>query len=179
MKKQIALSAALASLFAAPMAMAQSNDSGMNTQNGPQSDNSLLFGMLDTDNDNTLSEDELSNLPEAVAKMAYRQMDYDGNGDVSQIVYTTAAKARALRTFGLLDGNGDGTLNTDEIASDKAQQNSQMSQQQKDYYNRMSKKMDQNGDGEVSHSEWIQAFMSNAGGDNASQTTQKKSNQSS
>ena len=85
MKKQIALSAALASLFAAPMAMAQSNDSGMNTQNGPQSDNSLLFGMLDTDNDNTLSEDELSNLPEAVAKMAYRQMDYDGNGDVSQI----------------------------------------------------------------------------------------------
>ena len=160
------------------MAMAQSNDSGMNTQNGPQSDNSLLFGMLDTDNDNTLSEDELSNLPEAVAKMAYRQMDYDGNGDVSQIEYTTAAKARALRTFGLLDGNGDGTLNTDEIASDKAQQNSQMSQQQKDYYNRMSKKMDQNGDGEVSHSEWIQAFMSNAGGDNASQTTQKKSNQS-
>ena len=174
MKKQIAVSAAIASLFAAPAAMAQSNDSGKNMQNGPQSDNSLLFGMLDTDDNGTLSEKELSNLPQAVAKMAYRQMDYDGNGDVSQIEYTTAAKARALRTFGALDSNGDGSLNTDEITSDQAQQNAQMSQRQKNYYNQMSKKMDQNGDGEVSRSEWIQAFMGDAGRDNASQATQRQ-----
>ena len=142
MKKQVALTAAIASLFAAPAAIAQSSDSGKNMQNGPQSDNSLLFGMLDSDNDGTLSEKELSNLPHAVAKMAYRQMDYDGNGNVSQIEYTTAAKARALRTFGALDSNGDGSLNTDEITSDQARQNAQMSQQQKNYYNQMSKKMD-------------------------------------
>ena len=172
MKKQVALTAAIASLFAAPAAIAQSSDSGKNMQNGPQSDNSLLFGMLDSDNDGTLSEKELSNLPQAVAKMAYRQMDYDGNGNVSQIEYTTAAKARALRTFGALDSNGDGSLNTDEITSDQAQQSAQMSQQQKNYYNQMSEKMDQNGDGEVSRSEWIQAFIGDAGSDNASQATQ-------
>ena len=182
MKKQIALSAAIASLFAAPAAFAQSDNGSDNMQNGmnsAQSDNSLLFGMLDTDNDGTLTEKELSNLPEAVAKMAYRQMDYDGNGNVSQLEYVTAAQAQAMRTFGMLDANGDGSLNTDEIMSDKAQQSSQMSQRQQAYYKQMAKQMDRDDNGEVSRSEWIQAFMASNGMSDSGQKTMQKQGQKS
>ena len=180
MKKEIALSAAIASLFAAPMAFAQANNTGDDMQNGmnsAQSDNSMLFGMLDTDNDGTLTEKELSNMPEAVAKMAYRQMDFDGNGNVSQLEYVTAAQTQALRTFGTLDANGDGSLNTDEIMSDKAQQSAQMSQRQQAYYSQMAKKMDQDDNGKVSRSEWIQAFMAGSGMSDADKKSMKKQDQ--
>jgi len=180
MKKQIAISVAIASLFgASTVALAQADQKQDNKNaNGSQSDNTMLFGMLDTNDDGKLTEEELSNMPEAVAKLAYRQMDLDGNGKISQLEFTTASQAQALRAFGMLDTNGDGVLDTSESSSEQAKQRAQSSNARTAYYKKLTQKMDTDSNGKVSRAEWLQAFMPDMDEQDAkSKTTDKPQTQ--
>lgn len=80
----------------------------------PMHDSSAMFSALDADGNGELSQQELSNMREAMAKMRFEAADTDSDGQIDKDEFMAKAEERAERMFKHMDENGDGTLDADE-----------------------------------------------------------------
>lgn len=80
----------------------------------PMHDSNDMFSALDADGNGELSQQELSNMREAMAKMRFEAADTDSDGQIDKDEFMAKAEERAERMFEHMDENGDGTLDADE-----------------------------------------------------------------
>lgn len=137
----------------------------------PVHDSDQLFDALDTDGNGSLSQQELSNMREAMAKLRFDAADTNGDGRIDKDEFMAQAEQRAERMFERLDSNGDGTLDASEARppqhgkqhgkhpADKPKRAEHDADKTKGHDKRgeMFKKMDSDGDGLVSREEFKQA----------------------
>lgn len=142
----------------------------------PMHDSDKLFAALDTDGNGSLSQQELSNMRDAMAKVRFEAADTNGNGRIDKDEFMAAAQERAERMFEHMDANGDGALDAEEAqpphhghgkhdkkGPNRAERDSKHhdkgAEKSHDKRAGLFKKMDSDGNGSVSREEFDQAMQ--------------------
>ena len=135
----------------------------------PMHDSDKLFDALDADGNGSLSQQELSNMRQAMAKLRFDTADTNGDGQIDKDEFMAQAQQRAERMFERLDANGDGSLDASEArppqhgkhGGDKSKHAENGADKPNNHGKRddMFKKMDSDGDGLVSREEFKQAMQ--------------------
>lgn len=142
----------------------------------PMHDSNAMFSALDADGNGELSQQELSNMREAMAKMRFEAADTDSDGQIDKDEFMAKAEERAEGMFKHMDKNEDGTLDADEAQPprhgmhhgkkdhgehEKGDKRSGDHAQGKDKGKRQGKmleRMDSDDNGSVSKDEWDSAM---------------------
>ena len=141
----------------------------------PMHDSDKLFDTLDADGNGSLSQPELSNMRQAMAKLRFESADTNGDGQIDKDEFMAKSKERAERMFEHMDANGDGHLDANEARpphhgkrdGDHAKHTKDNAKHGSDadgsthHAKRgdLFKKMDSDGDGSVSREEFDQAMQ--------------------
>ncbi|GAB3670707.1 EF-hand domain-containing protein [Salinisphaera aquimarina] len=75
---------------------------------------SKMFTMLDSDDNGSLSADELKQMRAKMAQMRFDKADTNGDGSIDQDEFMAQANKRAEAMFKHMDKNDDGSLDSDE-----------------------------------------------------------------
>ena len=148
---------------------------GMTTaQAKPMHDKGEMFTALDADNNGELSQQELSNMRETMAKMRFDAADTNSDGQIDKDEFMAKAEERAARMFKHMDADESGTLDADEAQpprhgkhhgkhhGDKGHGDHAKSDK-RDHakskrHDKMLERMDSDGNGSVSKAEWDSAM---------------------
>lgn len=80
----------------------------------PGKDSGKMFDALDANGDGQLTQQELSNMHEAMSRMRFDGADADNDGEIAKQEFLDNAQKRAERMFDHMDANDDGVLDADE-----------------------------------------------------------------
>ncbi len=143
---------------------------GMTTaQAKPMHDKGEMFTALDADNNGELSQQELSNMRETMAKMRFDAADTNSDGQIDKDEFMAKAEERAARMFKHMDADENGTLDADEAQpprhgkhhgkhhGDHAKSDKR-DQAKGKRHDKMLERMDSDGNGSVSKAEWDSAM---------------------
>ncbi|MAS09733.1 EF-hand domain-containing protein [Salinisphaera sp.] len=143
---------------------------GMTTaQAKPMQDKGEMFTALDADNNGELSQQELSNMRETMAKMRFDAADTNSDGQIDKDEFMAKAEERAARMFKHMDADENGTLDADEAQpprhgkhhgkhhGDHAKSDKR-DQAKGKRHDKMLERMDSDGNGSVSKAEWDSAM---------------------
>jgi Ca2+-binding EF-hand superfamily protein len=128
----------------------------------PMHDADQLFDALDADGNGSLSQPELSNMRQAMAKLRFESADTNGDGQIDKDEFMAKSEERAERMFEHMDANGDGHLDANEARPPHhGKRDGDHAKHTKDNAKRgdLFKKMDSDGDGSVSREEFDQAMQ--------------------
>lgn len=103
MKNRVLLTAITAGLLGTSMAHAHGDR-----------DPGKMFDALDANDNGQLSQEELSNMHEAMARLRFQSADSNDDGKIDRDEFMAKAEQRAERMFERMDDNDDGTLDADE-----------------------------------------------------------------
>ena len=141
----------------------------------PMHDSDKMFDALDADGNGSLSQQELSNMRQAMAKRRFDSADTNGDGRIDKDEFMAQSEKRAERMFEHMDANSDGTLDATEARPPQhAKPDGAHAKHGKDEAAHASdakgpgdhgkrgdlfKKMDRDGNGSVSREEFDQAMQ--------------------
>lgn len=154
MRNRYLISALAASILASGAAYAHGDQ-----------DSATTFKQLDSNSDGQLSSAELAKLPALMHQHLFARIDSNGDGRIDNSEFKAQAEQRAARRFKHMDANHDGAIEPDEMKRpqhgprahhhDKcARAGSDHSWHQRHSPDVMLKKMDTDGNGSISLSEW-------------------------
>ncbi|MES1927057.1 EF-hand domain-containing protein [Salinisphaera sp. T31B1] len=170
MNNRILATAIAAALMGIGTAQAQSGDASTSADKQA----GQVFDQLDTDGSGSLSPDELKGMREVMAKRRFDAADTNGDGKIDHDEFMAQAQRRAESMFKRMDANDDGHLDADEARpshhgmhgkgkkhhdrDDKGAAH-ERDHAKGDRSQRWFKRMDANGDGGISRTEWNDAMQ--------------------
>lgn len=140
----------------------------------PMHDKGEMFTALDADNNGELSQQELSNMRETMAKMRFDAADTNSDGQIDKDEFMAKAEKRAERMFKHRDKDENGTLDASEAQSshhgkrhdkkghgdhDNKDKGEDRAHAQGKRHGKMLERMDSDGNGSVSKAEWDSAMQ--------------------
>ncbi|MES1929870.1 hypothetical protein SADO_11459 [Salinisphaera dokdonensis CL-ES53] len=143
----------------------------------PMHDKGEMFTALDADNNGELSQQELSNMRETMAKMRFDAADTNSDGEIDKDEFMAKAEQRAERMFTHMDKDENGMLDADEAQPphhgkhhgqhhgkkrhgdhDKSDKSGDREHAKGKRHGKMLERMDSDGNGSVSKAEWDSAM---------------------
>ena len=141
----------------------------------PMHDKSEMFTALDADNNGELSQQELSNMRETMAKMRFESADTNSDGQIDKAEFMAKAQKRAERMFTHMDKDENGSLDANEAQrphhgkhdgkkghrghdGDRDKSDKRGDHAKSKRHGKMLERMDSDDNGSVSKAEWDSAM---------------------